>query len=45
MAQTLDTDRRQHLRDGILELLGDITYDVLRKHRVDGPVRRSRRKS
>ena len=36
MAQALDTDRRQHLRDGILELLGDITYGVLRKHGVDG---------
>ena len=36
MDQALDTDRRQHLRDGILEFLGDITYDVLRKHGVDG---------
>jgi hypothetical protein len=36
MAQALETDRRQHLRDGILELLGDITYGVLRKHGVDG---------
>ena len=36
MAQALDTDRRQHLRDGILEFLGDITYGVLRKHGVDG---------
>ena len=36
MAQALDNDRRQHLRDGILEFLGDITYDILRKHGVDG---------
>jgi hypothetical protein len=38
MAQALETDRRQHLRDGILELLGDITYSVLRKYGVDGLV-------
>jgi hypothetical protein len=36
MAQALETDRRQHLRGGILELLGDITYGVLRKYDVDG---------
>jgi len=36
MAQALETDRRQHLRDGILEFLGDITYGVLRKYGVDG---------
>ena len=36
MAKALETDRRQHLRDGILEFLGDITYGVLRKHGVDG---------
>jgi hypothetical protein len=36
MAQALETDRRQHLRDGILDLLGDITYGILRKHGVDG---------
>jgi hypothetical protein len=36
MAQALETDRRQYLRDGILEFLGDITYGVLRKHDVDG---------
>lgn len=35
MAQAQETDRRQHLRDGILEFLGDITYGVLRKHGVD----------
>jgi hypothetical protein len=35
MAQALETDRRQHLRDGILEFLGDIANSVLRKHGVD----------
>lgn len=35
MTQALETDRRQHLRDGIMESLGDITYCVLRKHGVD----------
>jgi hypothetical protein len=41
MAQALETDRRQHLRDGILELLGDITYGVLRKYGVDSSARAS----
>jgi hypothetical protein len=36
MAQALEPDRRQQLRDGVLDLLGDITYGILRKHGVDG---------
>jgi hypothetical protein len=35
MAHTLETERRQHFRDGILELLSDVTYSVLRKHGFD----------
>ena len=38
MTQTLETDRRQHLRDGILDLLGDITYRILRKYGMDDAV-------
>jgi hypothetical protein len=36
MAQALEPDRRKQLRDGVLDLLGDITYGILRKHGVDG---------
>ena len=39
MPQTLESDRRQRTRDGVLESLGDITYNVLRKHGVDGSAR------
>ncbi len=39
MPQTLESDRRQRTRDGILEALGDITFSVLRKHGVDGSAR------
>ncbi len=38
MTQTLETDRRQHLRDGILDLLGDITYRILRQYGMDNAV-------
>ena len=36
MTQPTESDRRQRLRDGILETLGDITYTILRKYGVDG---------
>jgi len=37
MAQALESERRQHIRDGILEALADISYAVLRRYDIGNP--------
>jgi len=37
MAQALESERRQHTRDGILETLADISYAVLRRYDIGHP--------
>ena len=34
MTPTAETERRLRVRDGILEQLGDITYDILRRYGI-----------